>query len=146
MQALYETVKSIIDSGRIGVPVFARFLVKIPTDIEKPDKILAKIINMECLWLDSSPDKIYAQYGSNQGHINAILQYKDGKTAIAGVAIIPNTNVTFDLMLLGNKGGIYHDSEVFSIGDEATSVPENFYLTIKRSLETGKPEEVKGNG
>lgn len=143
MQAIYETVNGIINSGRVGVPVFARFLVKAPPGMGKSEEILAGIINIECLWLDLSPQRIYVQHGRDLGHISATVQYQDGKTAIAGVGVVPDADVTFDLMLLGNKGGIYHESDMLSmeshIDAKTATIPESLKVAIEHSLEMGKP-------
>lgn len=144
MQALYETVGKIIAAGRIGVPVFVRCLVQLPPNTEKPEKILASIMNVASLWLNSSPSSLYAQR-NDSAYINSTIKYAGGQTAIGITSILPITKAQVDVMLLGNKGAIYHEDDFLlpeSDFDDKT-VSESLKVAIERSLETGKPEEVK---
>jgi hypothetical protein len=149
MQALYKTVKDIIDSGRIGIPVFVRCLVQIPYEYEgeSSKKVLTRIATVAGSWLNSKPSSIYAQHTDNLRHIEVTIKYEGGQTSIVAVSIVPDVNIQFDLMILGNKGGIYHDGDTMSseidIKAEPLSVPRWLTLAFDQSSREGKPVVVK---
>jgi len=142
IQDIHDTVKNIISSGRIGVPVFVKFLVQVPLENKNSGDIVNKAITIISLWLDSKPLNIYAQQASGLMHINAIIQYEDGQTAIFGMSKLPGINISMDIMILGNKGGIYHDNVILSDIDtefETLFVPDWINLAINRSIDERRP-------
>jgi hypothetical protein len=102
---------------------------------------------MASSWLNSSPLRLYAQNGKDTVYVNATIQYAGGQTAIGIASILPITKARVDLMLLGNKGAIYHDSQVLSmitdIKSETMQAPESLNTAIKRSIQEGKPVELE---
>ena len=61
MQLLYKTVKSVLDSGRVGSPVFVRCVAQIASDREHLTDALAEMLAIAGLWLGASPQKVYVQ-------------------------------------------------------------------------------------
>ena len=149
MQFLYQTIKEIIDAGRVGTPVFVRFIIQtIPIDEHIID-ILARTLVMTGSWFTSIPIRIYVQHKENTAQVTASVEYTSGQTAIVSVNISNAFTSRVDLMILGNKGALYHDGEVtpsgFDFGAEPLTVPEWLTDIIERSLFAGKPilvEEV----
>ncbi len=149
MHLLYQTVKEIIDTGRVGVPVFIRFIVQITPIEEQIIDILAQTLVMTGSWLGAVPSKIYVQHKENTAQITATAEYTGGQTAIVSVNVSGEFNSRIDLMLLGNKGALYHDGEImpkgFDLKAEPMIIPKWLIEIIERSLYTGEPiilEEV----
>jgi hypothetical protein len=143
MQFLYQTIKEIIDAGRVGTPVFVRFIIQtIPIDEHIID-ILTRTIVMTGSWFTSIPTRIYVQHKENTAQVTASVEYTGGQTATISVNISNTFTSRVDLMLLGNKGALYHDGEVmpsgFDFGAEPLDIPEWLVDVIERSLFAGKP-------
>jgi hypothetical protein len=148
MQSLYETVKEILDTGRLGVPVFVRCVAQIASGSERVEDVLARMLTMACSWLEASPLRVYAQSKDGSRQITATVHYVGGQTSIVSVNAAPGgaTGVR-SLMLLGNKGALYHDGEVLPPGldmaAEPLSVPEWLVDAVGRSFRAGKPVIVE---
>ena len=106
-------------------------------------------------WLDASPKRVYAQGGKDAGQITATVHYVSGQTALVSVGTVKaNGTPRADLMLLGNKGAIYHDSLLlpsFAItASGPVSQTEQLPITrllmdaVERSLQTGKSAIIEG--
>jgi hypothetical protein len=149
MQLLYQTIKEIIDTGRVGTPVFVRFIIQTIPINEHILDILARTLVMTGSWFSSIPIRIYVQHKENTAQVTASVEYTGGQTAIVSVNISNKFTSRVDLMMLGNKGALYHDGEVmpsgFDFGAEPLIIPEWLIEVIERSLFAGKPilvEEV----
>ncbi|MBM3237519.1 hypothetical protein FJZ31_14610 [Candidatus Poribacteria bacterium] len=153
MQFLYKTVKSVLDSGRIGSPVFVRCVAQIASDREHLTDALAEVLAIAGLWLSASPQKVYAQGGKDAGQITATVHYLSGQTALVSVGTVKaNGMPRVDLMLLGNKGAIYHDSLLLpsfampagTISRIGISISKSLMDAVERSLQTGKSAIIEG--
>ena len=151
MRFLYETVKEILDTGRVGVPVFLRCSAQIESGGKYMEDVLVRILAMTCSWMEAVPLRVYAQSGSRSRQLTVTVHYVGGQTGIVSVNAAPGVRDSVDLMLLGNKGAIYHDAESlppgFDITTEPLPVPEWLVDAVDKSLLTGKPaliEEVMG--
>lgn len=147
MQCLYETVKEILNTGRVGVPVFMRCVAQIAPESGHIGYVLVRMLTMACSWLEASPLKVYAQSRNNSRQITVTTQYAGGQTSIVSVDAVPSVSTRVDLMLLGNKGALYHDGEALSPGFDITAeplpVPEWLTDAVERSLRSGKPAVIK---
>ncbi len=147
MESLYHTIKEILDTGRIGVPVFARCTVQIAPENGRASETLAKMLAMVCSWLESSPFEVYAQSKGKATQITVTIQYVDGKTSIVSVNAAPDAATSVDLILLGNKGGIYHDTEALPPGFDITAdplpIPEWLIDAVEHSLRSGEPAIIE---
>ena len=146
MHSLYRTVNEIIDTGRLGVPVFVRCIVQIASGSEQVGSVLARILTMASSWLKSSPVEVYAQSNHRLRQITVTIKYTDGQTSIVSVSA---TGVAhrMDLMLLGNKGALYHDGDALSPGFDMTAeplpVPDWLLDALERSLNDGEPAAIE---
>lgn len=160
MQFLYQTVKEILDTGRVGVPVFVRCVVQLPPGSGHMINTLARMLILVGSWLKAMPSKIYAQsrYGSTQ--VTASVQYAGGQTAIVSVISAKrsspgedtrhsaeNISPRVDLILLGNKGALYHDGIAIptepDITFESLPVPRWLISALEHSLQAGKPAIIQ---
>jgi len=146
MQFFYQTVKEILDTGRVGVPVFVRCVVQIAPRNEHIIDTLARILTLTGSWLEAVPMRVYVQH-HNSMQITASIQYTGGQTAIVSVNVASDVPPCVDLMMLGNKGAIYHDGTTvpidFDVAFEPLPVPEWLLCALKRSLHIGKPTIIE---
>jgi len=147
MQFLYQTVKEIIETGRVGTPVFVRFVVQIMPSGEHILDTLARFLVITGSWLTSIPIKVYVQHRENSAQITASVEYAGGQTAIVSVNIANVISSRIDLMMIGNKGAVYQDGEMmppgFDVDFEPSSIPEWLMDAIEQSLFAGKPVSIE---
>jgi len=147
MQILYETIKEILSTGRVGIPVFMRCTVQIAPETEHLEDILIRMLAAACSWLTASPLSVYAQSDRDWTQITATTKYAGGQTSIVSVNTGSDAAPRLDFMLLGNKGALYHDSETlhpeFDIAIEPTSIPECLADAVAKSLRNGKPVAIE---
>ena len=111
MQSLQKSVQSVIDKGRIGSPVFLRCLIQIPVQEDEITKATAALVELANTWMPSSPEQLYVQESADAVQSTALIQYSGGETATISVnRIPPDGETSVDLVLLGNKGAIYHET------------------------------------
>jgi hypothetical protein len=96
---------------------------------------------------------VYAQGGKDSGQITATVHYMSGQTALVNVGTMKgNVTPRADLMLLGNKGAVYHDSLLFppltmtagAISHDDISISKSLMDAVERSLQTGKSAIIEG--
>lgn len=79
--------------------------------------------------------------------ITASVQYTDGKNAIISVNSAPNVAQRIDLMMLGNKGALYHDGTSippgFEFDLEPIIIPEWLINALRKSINTGRPQIIR---
>ena len=147
MHSLYQTIKEILDTGRVGIPVFVRCTIQFASGSERAGNILARMLTMASSWLEASPLEVYAQNSNGSGQITVTIKYAGGQTSIVSVNSAAATVTRIDLMLLGNKGALYHDAEAlapgFDLTEEPIQIPEWLLDTLERSLRAGKPAAVE---
>ena len=147
MQIIYETVKEIVDSGRVGIPVFMRCTAQVAPETEPLEDVLVRMLAMSCSWLGASPLRVYARNDRNWTQVSAAVEYAGGQTSIVSVNTAPGVAPRLDFMLLGNKGALYHDAESlhpeFDIASEPTPIPEWLVDAVEQSLCTGKPTAIE---
>ena len=147
MQFLYQTIKEIIETGRVGTPVFVRFVVQVMPSGEHILDTLARFLVITGLWLTSIPIRVYVQHKENSAQITASVEYTGGQTAIVSVNIANVISSRIDLMMIGNKGAVYQDSEMmppeFDVDFEPSSIPEWLIDAIEQSLFAGKPVSIE---
>jgi hypothetical protein len=146
MHSLYQTVNEIIDTGRLGVPVFVRCIIQVASGSEQVGNILARMLTMASSWLKSSPLEVYAQSNDRLRQITVTIKYTDGQTSIVSVSASGAAH-RIDLMLLGNKGGLYHNGDAlspgFDINAEPIPVPDWLLDALERSLHAGEPAAIE---
>jgi hypothetical protein len=146
MHSLYRTVSEILDTGRLGVPVFVRCIIQVASGSEHMGNILARMLTMASSWLKSSPVEVYAQSNDRLRQITVTIKYTDGQTSIVSVSASGAAH-RIDLMLLGNKGALYHNGDAlspgFDINAEPIPVPDWLLDALERSLHAGEPATIE---
>jgi len=141
MLFLYQAVKEILDAGRVGVPVFARCAIQIASDGKCAKNVVSGTLGMVCAWMEAVPLQVYAQNGGRSEQITVTVHYTGGQTAIVSVNTAFEVKNSIDLMLLGNKGALYHDTEVSAVSVEPPA--EWLAVAVDESLRTGKPAFIE---
>ena len=143
MRSLYEATRRIIENRKVGVPVFARFSVQISRKDGHIEDVLARMLTMTCSWMEAEPLRVYALSRDDSKHLTVFVHYEDGQTAIISVNTVPDPEQRVHMMILGNKGALYHDMKVIPPGLEITAEPlpiqERLMHAVNRSISTGKP-------
>ncbi len=146
MKLLQQSVSSVIAEGRIGSPVFLRCMVQIPLTGGSVVSSMAAVAAVANTWMPSEPERIYIPDKSAATRMTAMVQYAGGQTAMLSLNRIPAVGeASVNLMLVGNKGVIHHDTPAerhrrmqppieFSGGEELTAL-------IERALKTNTPVE-----
>ena len=147
MESLYQTVKEIVQNRRVGAPVFVRCVVQISSlESEHIGDVLATVLTMAGSWLEAVPLQIYAQIGAGARHISTTVRYAGGQSAIVSVYALADLT-SIDLMVLGNKGALYHDAGAiapeFDITAEPLPIPEWLMKAVNRSLAEGEPTLIE---
>ena len=111
MKLLQQSVSSVIAEGRIGSPVFLRCMVQIPLTGASVVSGMAAVAAVANTWMPSEPERIYVPDKSAAMQMTAMVQYAGGQTAMLSVNRIPPVGeASVNLMLVGNKGVIHHDT------------------------------------
>jgi len=144
MHSLQQSVQSVINGGRIGSPVFLRCMVQISINRENIVQATAALAALANTWMPSSPEQIYVQKSADAIQSTAMIQYSGGQTATVSVNCIPpDTEISVDLILIGNKGAIYHETPMgrHRLMKDRIELNggENLVNVINQAIRTGKP-------
>lgn len=113
MKLLQQSVSSIIAEGRIGSPVFLRCMVQIPLTGVSVVSSMAAVAAAANTLMPSEPERIYIPDTADATQMTAMVQYAGGQTAMLSLNRIPAVGeASVNLMLVGNKGVIHHDTPV----------------------------------
>jgi hypothetical protein len=141
---LADAVTSASTSGRLGVPVFVRYLLHGPEAGEPVLRSLASAATLARDWLAQDLTHITAVGSLASGQTSLTLQFRQGGTAVISYAQSPTARGV-DLMILGNHGALYHEAAVWPL-EPCGGEPEPALLAlIERALQSGQPVAVGGS-
>ena len=109
MELLEKSVQSVIDEDRIGNPVFLRCVLNIASEASSLLQPAAEIVALSNGWMPSQPQSIYAQGDVDATQVTVMVKYADGQMAVLSINRV-DTETGIDIMLVGNKGVIYHET------------------------------------
>ena len=142
MELLKKSVQSVLEKERIGSPVFLRCVLHVAGDASN---LLSSVAEMAALangWMSSPPARVYAQGEADGTQVTVMVHYVGGQMALLSVNRV-DVETAIDIMLVGNKGVIYHETPVGRHYLNATSPQfgDTGELTeaIAQSLESGQP-------
>ena len=142
MELLKKSVQSVLEKERIGSPVFLRCVLHVAGDASN---LLSSVAEMAALangWMTSPPARVYAQGEADGTQVTVMVHYVGGQMALLSVNRV-DVETAIDIMLVGNKGVIYHETPVGRHYLNATSpqLGDTGELTeaIAQSLESGQP-------
>ena len=147
MELLKKSVQSVLEKERIGSPVFLRCVLHVAG---KGVNLLPSAASMTALanaWIPSTPARVYAQGEAEGTQVTVIIHYVAGQMALLSVNRV-EVDTAIDIMLVGNKGVIYHETPVGrhylnAIAPEFDDIGE-LTETITQSLESGQSVVLEG--
>ncbi len=147
MELLKKSVDSVIEKDRIGSLVFLRGVLNVVCEITSLLKPAAAIVALSNGWIPSTPQTLYAQGDVNGSQVTVMLKYLDGQMAVLCVNRV-ETETAIDIMLVGNKGVIYHETPIgrhyLSGTPPQLGNMQALSEAITQSLATGQPIMVEG--
>ncbi len=137
---LHRAVETALASGRLGTPVFVRYLLLVP---DPPDAVTTRLAQLAATangWLGQPLAEVYAPAPPQDGAVTVTLRYRTGATAL--VSIGPGDGAA-DVLVLGNRGALYHDLT----GSGAYEVPQSpaesqLLAVVSRALQSNRPESL----
>lgn len=147
MELVKKSVDSVIEKDRIGSPVFLRCVLHIVNETINLLHPAAEIVSLSNGWMPSKPQCVYAQGNANATQITVMVQYVEGQMAVLSVNRV-DTETAIDLMLVGNKGVIYHETPIgrhyLSGTPPELTLSGDLTNVIAEALSSGKPILVEG--
>ena len=147
MELLKKSVQSVLEKDRIGSPTFLRCVLQVAGDTANLLPSAAEMAALANGWMPSSPASVYAQGGAEATQITVMVHYVGGQMALVSVNRV-DVETAIDIMLVGNKGVIYHETPVgrHYLNATAPELGSTGELTdaIAQSLESGKPITLEG--
>ena len=147
MELLKQSVQTQIDKDRIGSPVFLRGILNI---VDNQSNLLlpnTELVSLANAWIPSVPQKVYATGEVDGIQVTTMIQYANGQMALLSVNRV-ETQTTIDIMLVGNRGVIYHETPIgrHSLSGTPPELRGEGELSevISRSLASGQPIIVEG--
>lgn len=145
MESLKKSIDSAIEKDRIGSPVFLRCVFHIveTSNLLQPT---AEIVELSNGWMPSQPQSIYAQGDANGTQVTVMVKYTAGQMAVLSVNRV-DTETAVDIMLVGNKGVIYHKTPIgkhyLSVTPPQIGKTGELSETVAQALATGHPIAVE---
>ena len=142
MELLKKSVQSVLEKERIGSPVFLRCVLHVADDASNLLSPMAEMVALANGWIPSSPTHVYAQGNTDGTQVTVMVHYVGGQMALLSVNRV-DIDPAIDIMLVGNKGVIYHETPVGRHYLNATSpqlgATGELTEVIAQSLESGQP-------
>lgn len=147
MELIRKSVQAQIEKDRIGSPVFLRGVLNI---VDKECSLLlptTELVSLANAWIPSIPQKVYATGDVKGTQITTLIHYTNGQMTVLSVNRV-DTETAIDIMLVGNRGVIYHETPIGRHFLSATP-PElrgagELSKAISQALESGQPVTVEG--
>ena len=106
LQSFQQSIQQVITEGRVGNVVFVRCIAHLSSQRAQLESCLKDVIATVATWMNAPVEGTYQL--SNDGQLTVVLQFARGQTALVSVGVAPSTDPMIDLMVLGNRGAIYH--------------------------------------
>ncbi|MCS6860808.1 MAG: hypothetical protein NZT92_10875, partial [Abditibacteriales bacterium] len=122
LRSLQQSVQQVVDEGRVGNVVFVRCIAHLSSQSAQLQSHLKDVIATVATWMNAPLEGTYQL--SNDGQLTVALQCARGQTALVSVGVARDAYPTVDLMVLGNRGAIYHSGfEKTGAGSDAPPRP-----------------------
>jgi myo-inositol 2-dehydrogenase / D-chiro-inositol 1-dehydrogenase len=116
---LHRAVQTTVAGGRMGTPVFVRYLLAGVLNAESPmlAAALAKVAGVVGEWMGQPAQQLYSLFSDHQGqgHASLTLQFPNGATALVGGVQGQAQGRGVDLMVVGTRGAIYHSHDAAGV-------------------------------
>lgn len=146
---LHRSVRTAFASGRVGSPVFVRYLLHRVIDGPAVVMRLARTTAVVRDWLVQPLERVYALGSLESRHVTLTLEFRGGPTALLTWIGTAGRGAGVDLSVLGNRGAIYHDAGTSELWDELAQTDvaapdQELVAWIERALASRRPEGVEG--
>ena len=146
MELLKKSVQSVLEKDRIGSPVFLRCVLHVSGEDVNLLSSVAEMTALANTWIPSPPARVYAQSDVDSTQVTVMVHYAAGQMATLSVDRV-DIETAIDIMLVGNRGVIYHETPVGrhyqnAILPELDGIGE-LTAAIAQSLESGQPVELE---
>ncbi len=142
MELIKKSVQSVIDKDRIGSPVFLRCVLNVVCEASSLLQPTAEVVALANSWMPSQPQSVYTQGDVNATQATVMVKYAAGQMAVLSVNRV-EAESAIDIMLVGNKGVIYHETPLGRHYQSATppQICNSSELTdvIVKAFESDKP-------
>lgn len=147
MELLKKSVQSVIEKNRIGSPVFLRCVLHVADNTANLLPSLGEVAALANGWMPSPPARVYAQGGAEATQMTVMLHYVGGQMALVSVNRV-DIETAIDIMLVGNKGVIYHETPIgrhyLNAAPPELGGAGELTEAIVQSLESGQPITLEG--
>ncbi len=111
MDNLKNTIKNVVDEGRLGDPKFLRCVLQVSDDIKSLRSSLELLEEMAEFFFGETFAKRHRIGTKYSSYIGEILRWNGGQGALIVVNVSQSVSQKYlDLMLVGSKGTLYHES------------------------------------
>jgi hypothetical protein len=146
---LHRSVRTALSSGRVGTPVFVRYLLHRAIDGPAVVVRLARTTAVVRDWLGQPLERVYALGGLESRHVTLTLEFRGGPTASLTWIGTAGRGAGVDLSVLGNRGAVYQDAGTSELWDEPaqsdiTATDQELVAWIERALASRRPEDAGG--
>lgn len=142
MELLKKSVQAVIEKERIGSPVFLRCVLQVASETASLLESISEMAALANGWMPSLPERVYAQGDAAATQVTVMVQYAEGQMALLSVNRV-DIETAIDIMLVGNKGVIYHETPIgrHYLGAAPPVLGNAGELTgaIAQALESGQP-------
>jgi predicted dehydrogenase len=107
---LHRAVKATLASGRLGTPVFVRYHLQSQEGALKAQPLLAQATDAVEGWMGRPAARAQVLGAARGGHVCTLLEFRGGPTALVSWARGPARGTGVDLIVLGNRGALYHEA------------------------------------
>jgi len=112
---LENSVDQQLADGKLGNPVFLRWLIDVGSDASQLESSMSKAVQLANSWFKDEPNHTEKQGDDTTGQITSAITWPMGQSAIVSIASTKTGRSTKqDLVLLCHKGSIYHRTPAFS--------------------------------
>jgi hypothetical protein len=141
---LQRAVEETLANGRIGRVVFVRYSLHGLDPRRRLIDGVAALAGAATRWVGGQVELIIAVGSEKAGQLSATLVFGSGESAAVTCGRAPGPGSGMDLMIVGNRGAVYHDggsSVLWPVGamDPGAAEPR-LVAAIARSLASGRAE------
>ena len=146
---LHGAVSHALSSGRLGTPVFVRYLYHRALNGPAIGVRLVQTVRTVREWMGRGIERAHALGSLQSRHVTLTVEFRGGATALITWIGLPGRGDGVDLTVVGNHGSLYHDSGTAELWDEPAQVETiiadpALAALIDRALRSGQPESAGG--
>ena len=144
LEEVYSTTQAAIARGRIGHPVFLRWLAHLTSEGGRLRQALREGLKLAVAWLDERPVRVFALGGLEDGHVAVMVEFARGQRALVAASASSASPCRLEWLLIGSRGSLVFEGEMpgGELGDTLDVHVEPVWDALARCLESGGPADV----